>query len=99
MTTFRDKLQSIRNQNVREQNKKTEANKKQGLVDPVTREDQLLGDLELVTDPNDLPSEIRKNLQANLGPIDTEAEIEAKGINKKKNEEDKENESKHNFKP
>ena len=93
-TLYRNKLLSIR-----EQNKKAEANRKQGLVDPVTREDQLLGDIELVTDPNDLPSEIRKNLESNLGPIDTEAEIEAKGLNKKKNLEDKENEDSQHFQP
>lgn len=52
----------------------------------VVREDELLGDIELVTDANDLPSEIKKNLESNLGPVDTEAEKIAKGLDHKDDE-------------
>jgi hypothetical protein len=92
-TQYRDKLKLIREQD------KVETNQDQSLVDSVTREDQLLGDIELVTDPNDLPSEIRKNLEANLGPIDTVAELEAKGLNKKNSSEDDELDTTHSFRP
>jgi|GEM_PF-4833879 len=42
--------------------------------DEVVREMRLQDSIETTYDPNDTPLEIAKNLQANLGPIDTEAE-------------------------
>lgn len=47
---------------------------------PVELEDLLLGDMELVTDANDLPSEVRKNLDSNFGPTDTVAEKKSRQL-------------------
>lgn len=43
----------------------------------VVREMRLHDSIENNNDPNDMPLEVEKNLKANLGPIDTEAEIKA----------------------
>ncbi|KTD54784.1 hypothetical protein [Legionella quateirensis] len=52
------------------------------------REDRIQDSIETTYDPNDMPLEIKKNLEANLGPIDTEGEIKAHGLDKKLEEED-----------
>ena len=46
------------------------------LEEEVVREARLLNSVENNTDPNDMPLEVAKNLAGNLGPVDTEAEIE-----------------------
>jgi hypothetical protein len=42
---------------------------------PEVTEMRLQDSVENNNDPNDMPLEVEKNLKANLGPIDTEAEI------------------------
>ncbi|EHL31015.1 hypothetical protein [Legionella drancourtii] len=92
MTTFnRNKQNEMRLQD------KASTNQEKTSIDPVAREDQMLGEIELSIDPNDLPSEIMKNLENNLGPIDTENEREAKGL--KKLQADEENENINDFQP
>lgn len=84
-TSYRDKLNAMRQQN------KSLSNQQENSLDPVAKEDQMLGEIELTIDANDLPAEIIKNLKANLGPIDTEDELEAHGLkNKQQPDEDKE---------
>ncbi|MDI9819729.1 MULTISPECIES: hypothetical protein [unclassified Legionella] len=51
--------------------------------DGVVREMRLQDSIENNTDPNDMPLEVAKNLESNLGPIDTEGELEAKGLKNK----------------
>jgi hypothetical protein len=51
------------------------------------REDRLQDSIENNNDPNDMPLEVKKNLEANLGPIDTEGEIKAHGLDKEIEEE------------
>lgn len=63
-------------------NKKSEANEPYDIEEPVVREMRRQDSIENNTDPNDMPLEIAKNLDSNLGPIDTEAE--AKAINQEK---------------
>lgn len=91
-TSYRDKLNQMRQEN------KTLTSQQQNSLDPVAKEDQMLGEIELSIDPNDLPSEIMKNLKANLGPIDTQDELEAHGL-KNKHQPDEENEQNNNFCP
>jgi len=46
------------------------------LEEEVVRETRLKDTVENNTDPNDMPLEVAKNLDRNLGPIDTEAEVD-----------------------
>lgn len=52
------------------------------------REDRLQDSIENNNDPNDMPLEVKKNLEANLGPIDTEGEIKAHGLDKEPEEDE-----------
>lgn len=42
---------------------------------PEVTEMRLQDSVENNNDPSDMPLEVEKNLQSNLGPIDTEAEV------------------------
>lgn len=98
---YRNKLNEIRdllnlksnNEIRRQNNEKVNAEQLQKTPD---REDQLLGEIELVTDPNDLSSEVKKN-EINLGPIDTPEEVKAHGLDKKDHPEDEENDNSFSF--
>ncbi|CEG61059.1 hypothetical protein [Legionella micdadei] len=85
-TIFRNQLNAIRKPNQSHQQ----------VLDPVSLEDKILGNTELVTDPNDTPSEIRRSLEFD-GPIDTEIEAKVKG--RKHEEEVQENETSPGFRP
>lgn len=50
---------------------------------PEVTEMRLQDSTENNNDPNDMPLEVEKNLDSNLGPIDTEAEIEREEENKR----------------
>ncbi|RUQ84454.1 hypothetical protein [Legionella septentrionalis] len=50
----------------------------------VVREMQVKDSVEFNIDANDMPLEVEKNLKANLGPVDTEAELSAHGLKDKK---------------
>ncbi|WP_347251706.1 hypothetical protein [Legionella sp.] len=67
------------------------------VLDPVSVEEKILGNTELVVDPNDTPSEIRRSLESNLGPIDTEMEVKVKG--QKPEEPHQESEVSSGFRP
>ncbi|KTD33458.1 hypothetical protein Lmor_2009 [Legionella moravica] len=51
------------------------------------REARVQDSIETTYDPNDMPLEVKKNLESNLGPIDTEGEIKAHGLDEDPEEE------------